>query len=226
MNKKILSRVPIMLIIVMSIIILAKIGLFNKYDPSKLKVYINSFGKLGPIIYVVMFTLIPLTLFPDSILAVSGGMAFGTLYGTLYTIIGAIFGATLSFYIARLLGRCIVEKIIGKKAKYFEDGVENRGFILILILRLIPLVPFDVISYGAGLSRIKFKDFFLATLIGIIPGVVVFNNFGDKCFKINSSQFLIAVILLLMLFAISYFMKKKLSLIFLKKNVFKKSKIL
>lgn len=222
-NKKILLRVLIVLVLVVCIIILARIGLFSKCDASKLKVYINSFGKLGPIIYVVMFTLIPLTLFPDSILAISGGMAFGTLYGTLYTIIGAIFGAVLSFYIARFLGRCIVEKIIGKRAKYFEDGVENKGFILILILRLIPLVPFDVISYGAGLSKINFKDFFMATLVGIIPGVVVFNNFGDKCFKINSPQFLIAVVLLLMLFAISYFFKKKLSLIFLKKSIFKKN---
>ena len=187
-------------------------SIFKKCDVMNTKTYINSFGMMAPVVYIIMFTLVPLTLFPDSILAVSGGMVFGVFYGTIYTIIGALFGATLSFFIARFLGRGIVNKLVHNKGKWFEDGVEKRGFLIILALRLIPLVPFDIISYGAGLSKIKFKDFFAASAVGIIPGVIVFTNLGDKSLKVTSPEFIAALGMLILLLLISYFMKKKISL--------------
>lgn len=128
-----------------------------------------------------------------------------------YTIIGAIIGGTISFYISRVLGREIVEKIIKGRGKWFEDGVEKRGFLLIFILRLIPLFPFDIISYGAGLSKIKYKDFAFGTLIGIIPGVLIFTNLGDKTLNTKSPEFIIAIALLILLLLISYFLKKRIS---------------
>lgn len=133
--------------------------------------------------------------------------------GSVYTIIGAVCGASLSFYIARFLGRTVVEKLIRGKGKWFEDGVEKNGFLVVFILRLIPLVPFDIISYGTGLSKIKFKDFVLATIVGIIPGILVFINLGDKALNIKSKQFVISVVLLVLLCLASFIMKKKLSLI-------------
>ncbi|KIN83201.1 TVP38/TMEM64 family protein [Clostridium botulinum] len=187
-----------------------------------IKEYINSYGAIAPIIYIILFTLVPLTLFPDSILAIAGGMAFGMVEGSIYTIIGAICGASLSFYIARLLGRTVVEKLIRGKGKWFEDGVEKNGFLVVFILRLIPLVPFDIISYGAGLSKIKFKDFILATMVGIIPGILVFINLGDKVLNIKSKQFVISVVLLVLLCLVSFIMKKRLSFNKLQKDIIKK----
>ncbi|KGO14422.1 membrane protein [Clostridium botulinum] len=187
-----------------------------------IKEYINSYGAIAPIIYIILFTLVPLTLFPDSILAIAGGMAFGMVEGSIYTIIGVICGASLSFYIARLLGRTVVEKLIRGKGKWFEDGVEKNGFLVVFILRLIPLVPFDIISYGAGLSKIKFKDFILATMVGIIPGILVFINLGDKVLNIKSKQFVISVVLLVLLCLVSFIMKKRLSFNKLQKDIIKK----
>ncbi|RHW56201.1 TVP38/TMEM64 family protein, partial [Clostridium botulinum] len=201
-------------------------------------------------IYIILFTLVPLTLFPDSILAIAGGMAFGMVEGSVYTIIGAfgmvegsvytiigaVCGASLSFYIARFLGRTVVEKLIRGKGKWFENGVEKNGFLvvfilrliplvpfdIVFILRLIPLVPFDIISYGAGLSKIKFKDFILATTVGIIPGILVFINLGDKALNIKSKQFVISIVLLVLLCLVSFIMKKKLSFNKLQKDIIKK----
>lgn len=62
-------------------------GVFAKLDAKSIKDYIGSFGNLAPIIYIVMFSLIPLTLFPDSILAIAGGMAFGLVWGTVYILL-------------------------------------------------------------------------------------------------------------------------------------------
>ncbi len=218
------NTVKILLVLIIAICVFAcfKCGVFKNCDAGSIKAYINSFGMLSPVVYIIMFTLVPLTLFPDAVLAVSGGMAFGVFYGTVYTIIGAIFGAALSFYIARFLGRGVVDKLVAGKGKWFEDGVEKRGFFIIFTLRLIPLVPFDIISYGAGLSKIRFKDFLFATMIGIIPGVFVFTNLGDKSLELNSPHFIMAIGLLVLLLIVSYIMKKKISLKKLQKNIIEK----
>jgi len=201
----------LIVILIFALIYLKNIGVLNNLDSKSIKNWVSSFGALAPFIYVTMFSLVPLTLFPDSILAIAGGMAFGLLKGSIFTIIGALIGGTISFYISRLLGREIVEKIVRGKGKWFEEGIENKGFLLILTLRLIPLVPFDIISYGAGLSKIKYSDFAFATLIGIIPGVLIFSNLGDKTLDVQSPQFIIAIGILIILLILSYFLKKKLS---------------
>jgi len=82
----------------------------------------------------------------------------------------------------------------------------------VFILRLIPLFPFDVISYSAGFSGVKFKDFALATILGIIPGIFVFTNIGDKASEIGSSRFYASIALLIGLIVISYVLKNKISL--------------
>jgi len=213
--KKI-SRKCILLVFVVCIIcavlyICTKCGMFTNCTPQSMKNYICSFGALAPVMYIFMFTVVPLTLFPDAILAVASGLIFGVWFGTIYTVIGAACGGTLSFFLSRLYGRGIVEKLAKGKIKWFDEGVEKRGFIFILILRFIPLIPFDVISYGAGLSKIKYKDFLLSTVIGVIPGVWVYTNLGDKSAHLFSIEFFEAVAILILLMIVSYFIKKKFS---------------
>jgi uncharacterized membrane protein YdjX (TVP38/TMEM64 family) len=182
-------------------------GMFENPTAVGLKEYIASCGVFGPIVYMTMFSVIP----AGSVIAIAGGMAFGMYLGTLYTIIGAIVGATVAFYISRLLGRGVVEKIIKGKMLRIEDGIEKGGFLLILILRLIPIIPFNVISYGAGLTRIKYIDYMLATMIGIVPGVLVFTNLGDKALDLGSPDFLWAVGILFLMLIVSILLKRKFS---------------
>lgn len=207
-------------IIIKSIIILFFIGIiylinrnkgFDGYSPEDIKEYLDSFGILAPIAYIVMFTLVPLTLFPDSILAIAGGMGFGLIEGSILTMIGALCGATLSFYITRLLGKNFIKKIIKKDVSVIEKQLEEKGFIIVLLLRLIPLFPFDVISYSAGLSDIKYRDFISATFIGTIPGILVYTNLGDKSTEIGSTDFYISLLLLLVLFIVSILLKRLIS---------------
>ena len=96
-------KVTIYTVILMLIsIIIYKVYKMN-LGVDDIKNYVESFGKLGPIIYIIMFSLVPLTLFPDSILAISSGIIFGLVNGYIYTAIGALIGATISFYISRKL---------------------------------------------------------------------------------------------------------------------------
>jgi len=79
-----------------------------------------------------------------------------------------------------------------------------------LMLRLIPLFPFDVISYGAGFSNIKYRDYILATIVGIIPGVLVFTNIGTQVSKIGSFEFYISISMLVLLVVCGNLFKDKL----------------
>ncbi|MDU1455074.1 MAG: TVP38/TMEM64 family protein [Paeniclostridium sordellii] len=171
--------------------------------------YVSSFGRLAPLVYIIMFALVPLTLFPDSILAMGGGMVFGLFKGYIYTLIGALIGATISFYISRKLGRAFVKKLTKEKLDNIEELINSKGFFIVLILRLVPLFPFDIISYGSGLTSIKYKDFLLATIIGTIPGILVFTNIGAQSVNIGSNSFYISIMGLILLVLLSLILKNK-----------------
>lgn len=190
-------------------IIINRTALFNGLTPTDIQNYVSSFGIYAPIIYIVLFTVVPLTLFPDAILAIASGMAFGLIGGFTYTMIGALCGATLAFYLARSLGREVLKPLIGDKLNKLESKIEHNGFIVVLLLRLIPLFPFDIISYSAGLSKVKYKDFILATVVGTIPGIFVFTNIGDKSLDIGSDAFYVSLVLLVLLLLFSLTLKKK-----------------
>ena len=203
-NKKLYAFIAI----VLAISLLALYGLKQEISVSALKSHTQSFGYLAPAVYILIFTLIPLTLIPNSLVAISGGALFGVYCGTFYTVIGAVFGATLSFVLSRYFGKNIAEKHFKNKAQWINEHAEKSGFMIVFLLRLIPVVPFDAISYGAGLSRIRYFDFAGATSLGILPGVLVYSNIGDKSVDIHSADFLLSVAILLALVALSHALKK------------------
>lgn len=211
MNYK-LDKVLKILISIIIILILGSVvyKLFSmNINVNDIQYYVSSFDKLAPMVYIIMFALVPLTLFPDSILAIGGGLIFGLGKGYIYTLIGALIGASLSFYISRKLGRNFVKKLTKEKLNNIEEMINSKGFFVVLILRLIPLFPFDIISYGAGLTSIKYKDFLIATIIGTIPGILVFTNIGAQSVNIGSNSFYISIMGLILLVLGSILLKNK-----------------
>lgn len=176
---------------------------------SDIRSFIDSKGSLGPIVYVVLLTLLPLLLFPDSLIVIAGGMAFGLGWGTVLTSIGSLLGGMISFYISRYVGKDFVQKYAKDISAFKGKNNKVNGFFLILILRLIPMFPFKVVSYSAGLTNVKAKDFAIATVIGSMPGIVVYTNLGDKSTDIGSSGFCISIALLIALTVGSIFVKKR-----------------
>jgi uncharacterized membrane protein YdjX (TVP38/TMEM64 family) len=208
---KVIKYIILIAVIALAVYFLNRLEVFKNYSSKDIKQFLDSLGLLAPVVYIVLFTFVPLTFFPDSVLAIAGGMAFGFFKGTLLTITGAICGGSLAFFIARYLGQEVIKKFIKKDISILRKHTQEKGFFVVLILRLIPLVPFDVISYSAGLSEIKYKDFLLATLLGIIPGVAVFSNIGDKSLEAGSFEFYISIALLVVLLVLSVLLKKKIS---------------
>jgi uncharacterized membrane protein YdjX (TVP38/TMEM64 family) len=122
--------------------------------------------------------------------------------------------------ISRYFGRNLIDKMLKGKFKDLDDKLAKNGFMTILFFRVVPLVPYEILNYAGGLSRIKFKDYFLATFLGLIPGVIISAFFGGslgeiKSFKdIFAPKFLIALGLMAGIIAIPavylFFKKKRL----------------
>lgn len=151
---------------------------YLQIGPEEQRNWILSFGWFAPFFFIIVYALRPMILFPASILSLAGGLAFGALYGTIFTIIGATAGAGLSFLIARKLGKNLAKQEWKGKFTLVQKQLEEKGFFYVVLLRFIPLLNFDMISYLAGISKVKFQAFFFGTLFGIIPGTFAYNFLG------------------------------------------------
>ena len=153
-----------------------------KGNTDALRDYILSFGAWAPIVSTVLMLFQALAApLPAFVLAFVNGLAFGLWWGGLLTMGSATLAAALSFGIARGLGRPIAEGMVGESALARADQVFARwGAWAVLIARLIPIVSFDVISYAAGLTRIRLVPFLAATIIGMAPATVVYTYLGYR----------------------------------------------
>ncbi|MCF6278517.1 MAG: TVP38/TMEM64 family protein [Anaerolineales bacterium] len=132
----------------------------------------------GPVIYIVLYAIRPLILFPSTILTLAGGFVFGPFIGVLYTIIASNISSTIAFYVGRFFGEGLLKDdgSEGLLQRYARRMREN-SFETVMVMRFI-FLPYDAVSYLAGFLRIKYSAFILATALGSIPGTIAFVGFG------------------------------------------------
>lgn len=181
----------------------------NSLAPAALRDFIRSFGNLAILVYIIAYALNTISILPPiAPLSLTAGFAFGAVWGALYLMLGAMIGTSATFMISRYFGRSLIDKILRGKLKRLDEKLSERGFMTVLFFRVIPLVPYEVLNYASGLSSIKFRDYFLATILGLIPGVVIAAFFGGslgeiKEFKdIFTPKFIIAVGLMIIIIAV------------------------
>jgi uncharacterized membrane protein YdjX (TVP38/TMEM64 family) len=170
-------------------------------NPKILKGEVLSWGIWGPIIYIALYAVGPSFLVPGALMTVAGGLAFGALRGAAWSLIGANTGALVAFEAGRFLGRSFVERSLGTRFKRILGRLERNGFYVTLYLRLVPLIPYNAFNLLAGASPIRFSDYLSASLIGMIPGTVLFALLGDALWKPASPRFFIALALIASCFA-------------------------
>ncbi len=133
----------------------------------------------APVLYVVAYALATALALPGSILTVVGGAVFGLAGGAALVTVGANAGANAAFALARALGRDGIERLLGNRLRGLDRATVAHGFWGLLVLRLIPLVPFNALNVGSGLTAIRWRHYALATAIGILPGTLVYVFFAD-----------------------------------------------
>jgi len=169
--------------------------------PSRARIssLVNDSGIAGPVVFVLLYAVLTVLLFPGAVVTAVGGALFGTPLGTALAVVGATLGAAASFLIGRRLGRKQVERMTGRRLVQVDAWLERRGFVAVLYLRLIPAVPFNLLNYAAGVSAVRRRDYLLATVIGIVPGTFAYAALGGSISDPTSPAFLAAVGLIVVL---------------------------
>lgn len=170
---------------------------FSHINIKHLKNYILSFGPLAGLVFLILFALKPVIIvFPALLLTVMAGNIFGPIEGFLLTMTGLFLSGTFAFYIAKSLGKPFVNKITKGKLVNIDKNIETHGFKILLFMRLSTLFPYDPLSYAAGLTKIKYKDFILASLIGSFPEMLAYSYLGKHIGHPFNRGFIICLVLL------------------------------
>lgn len=135
-------------------------------------------GPLAPIAFIGIYALATIAFVPGSLLTLSGGALFGPVAGTFYNLTGATLGATLAFLAARHLGLGRLRQRIGGRAAQIITGVEREDWRFVAFLRLVPLVPFNLLNYALGLTRIRLTRYVLTTYLAMLPGALAYTYLG------------------------------------------------
>lgn len=188
---------------------------YSIFSPQNIKDYILGFGPWALLVYTALYAANTVSVVPPiGAMSLAAGFIFGPLFGTIGIMTGSFIGTSVTFFISRLLGRRFVDRLARGRFREFEQKLNENGFVAILFIRLVPLIPWEVVNYAAGLSKIKYRDYILATLIGIFPSVIIQTFFSDSIsnFDIGDPKLLIATggfILLIFVPTIYLAIKKK-----------------
>lgn len=186
MKNKALFKLIILVIILASIFCALRFFNidFSNLSVDKFKIIIESWGIWGPAAYIIFYTVRPLILFPAGVLSASAGVIWPLAKGFLILQIAANISSTIEFVIARYFARQVVEKLIKGKMANIDDKIEQNGFLTVLLIRLIPNVAWDIQNLALGLTKVRFRDYFIATLLGIMPGSFAFVFFGSSIISV------------------------------------------
>ena len=165
-------------------------------DPKLVKAQVMQWGVWGPVVFIVLYAVGPSFLVPGAVMTIAGGLAFGAVWGSTYSLIGGDAGALIAFAAGRFLGKSFVERIVGARFQSTLQKIAKHGFQIIFYLRMVPVIPYNALNLLAGASPIAFRDYFWATMIGMVPGTILFAFLGDALWHPLSPRFLLALLLI------------------------------
>ena len=154
------------------------------FNPSPLLhdslIWIQGLGAAGAIAFIGIYAIATVAFFPGSILTLGAGVVFGVLQGALYVWIGATLGAMLAFLVGRYLARdWVTQKIAGNpKFRAIDQAVGREGLKIVLLTRLSPIFPFNLLNYAFGVTSVSLKDYMLGC-VGMIPGTILYVYIGS-----------------------------------------------
>jgi uncharacterized membrane protein YdjX (TVP38/TMEM64 family)/rhodanese-related sulfurtransferase len=148
------------------------------FDEAAITAALNGLGVWAPAGFIALYAMATVLFFSGALLSLAGGALFGPVWGTLWNLLGALMGATLAFLVARIIGADWIAQRLGGRLKRVIDGVEAEGWHFVALMRLVPLVPFNLLNYALGLTRISLPAYVLASAICMLPGAVAYTWLG------------------------------------------------
>lgn len=141
--------------------------------------WVDGLGVWGPVVFVLGYVVATVAFIPGSLLTLAGGAIFGLAEGVVLVFAGASLGATAAFLASRYLVRGAIEKRVAAEPRFaaIDRAVGREGFKIVLLLRLTPVVPFVLLNYALGLTRVKLRDYLYA-LGGMLPATLLYVYWG------------------------------------------------
>jgi uncharacterized membrane protein YdjX (TVP38/TMEM64 family) len=170
-------KVAVLVLFVIAAVIVVRFTPVKSFlTAEKLGHFLDNAGFLAPLAFMIVYAVGVCLFLPGTLLTALGAAIFGPYLGFVYVWFGAMMGSTFAFYIGRYLGRDFAASLIGDKLKKYDDGIERNGFATVLYLRLV-YFPFTPMNFGMGLTKVRFRDYFAGTALGIIVGTFIFTFF-------------------------------------------------
>ena len=146
----------------------------------KIKTWVASFGTIAPLVYIGLYLVSAVFFLPGTPITVLSGFVFGPLWGIFYASIASIISVSVAFLIARYAARDLVENWVKDNAQFrkIDEQVEEQGWRIVMLTRLVPIFPFNLQNYAYGLTSIRFSTYVLVSAIFMLPGTAVFVQLG------------------------------------------------
>jgi uncharacterized membrane protein YdjX (TVP38/TMEM64 family) len=142
--------------------------------------WVRGLGCWGPVVFGLVYAVTALV-FPGSLLTLGAGFAFGVVLGTVVVSLGSVTTAVIAFWLGRTLARGWVEAKVAANPKFraIDQAVAANGFKIVLLTRLSPVFPFLLLNYAFGLTKVRFRDYLVASWVGMLPGTVLYVYLGS-----------------------------------------------
>jgi uncharacterized membrane protein YdjX (TVP38/TMEM64 family) len=171
-------------------IVVTGIGIYllGGLDPQQLQVWLKKLGIWAPIMYIVLYTVGTILILPSTPLNLSGGALFGVWWGTMWTTVAAIVAAVVSFAFTRTVGRDYIARKLAGRWEAIDAEMRQGGLFYMFAIRLLPLIPYGIVNFAAGLTSIRFRDYLIGTLLGTVPGILPFVMMGSGLQALSSGN--------------------------------------
>jgi uncharacterized membrane protein YdjX (TVP38/TMEM64 family) len=170
------KRIAVGAIVVVALVLLGRQlgGLLPRFAE-----WVDGLGFWGPVVFIAGYVVTTIAFVPGALMSLAAGAIFGLLRGSVYVLTGATLGSAAAFLIARYLAREAVAARIGGNARFaaIDRAVGARGLRIVLLMRLSPVFPYNLLNYSLGLTTVRFSDYVLAS-IGMLPGTVLYTYYG------------------------------------------------
>ena len=170
------ARIAILLIAIALLVVLGRQAGGYIQDFAR---WLDGLGPWGPVVFIAGYVVATVAFIPGSVLTLAAGALFGLTRGVLFVFVAATLGASAAFLVARYVARGAIEKKLQGNERFAEidRAIGEQGRKIVLLLRLSPVFPFNLLNYGLGLTRVRFIDYVIAS-IGMLPGTVLYVYYG------------------------------------------------
>lgn len=142
--------------------------------------WVSRQGVWGVAAFIAVYAVATVAFVPGSVLTLAAGVIFGVVQGTAYVFVGAVLGSTGAFLIARHVARPLVERRLKGTPRFarLDRAVAASGRRIVLLLRLSPVLPYNLLNYALGLTNVRLADYLVAS-VGMLPGTLLYVYSGS-----------------------------------------------